>query len=249
MSVNPLEHNFVWGVDNGRTRCRAHLSFIVSVVLHSSLSRSSSLSNKEGEFMKKVAAELAILGGLRTTTPGPRNSRDTRSVLLLVRLLNFLLGRQKVGGTVQPDYRAIGTLEPDYSVLKDRALVSPKAKGVHSSLCILRIWQALQYYPIYPDRFHAAAVHAGFAQSSSPAKKSCSVQFTDDKALLLYSLFQQGNMEAAASREVTAKKRVASLISSWAKDIGIHLFLEHLLKLLDKEYLRSWAGLNHIPFP
>ncbi|KAL2634529.1 hypothetical protein R1flu_006008 [Riccia fluitans] len=46
----------------------------------------------------------------------------------------------------------------------------------------------------YPDRFHAAAVYAGFAQSSSPAKKSSSVQFTDDKALLLYSLYQQATV-------------------------------------------------------
>ncbi|KAL2613660.1 hypothetical protein R1flu_025352 [Riccia fluitans] len=49
------------------------------------------------------------------------SSVQRESVLLLVRLLNFLLGRQKVGGTVKPDYRAIGTLEPDYSVLKIRS--------------------------------------------------------------------------------------------------------------------------------
>ncbi|KAL3693329.1 hypothetical protein R1sor_006980 [Riccia sorocarpa] len=46
----------------------------------------------------------------------------------------------------------------------------------------------------YPDRFHAAAVYAGFGQSSPSTKKSPSVQFSDDTALLLYSLYQQATV-------------------------------------------------------
>ncbi|KAL3688118.1 hypothetical protein R1sor_014427 [Riccia sorocarpa] len=49
--------------------------------------------------------------------------------------------------------------------------------------------------------------------------------------------------------EVDARARAASLIRSWCEEKGTDVFVDQLLKLLDTEYLRTWGGLKHIPFP
>ncbi|KAL3676382.1 hypothetical protein R1sor_026330 [Riccia sorocarpa] len=47
----------------------------------------------------------------------------------------------------------------------------------------------------------------------------------------------------------TARARAANSIRSWCQEKGTETFVNHLLKLLDKEYLRTWTGLKHVAFP
>ncbi|KAL3696973.1 hypothetical protein R1sor_011049 [Riccia sorocarpa] len=52
-----------------------------------------------------------------------------------------------------------------------------------------------------------------------------------------------------SSSNTEAKERAVNLIRSWCNEKGTEVFVDHLLKLLDLEYLRTWEGLKHIPVP
>ncbi|KAL3697631.1 hypothetical protein R1sor_011707 [Riccia sorocarpa] len=54
---------------------------------------------------------------------------------------------------------------------------------------------------------------------------------------------------AGPSVGIDAKEEAATLIRQWCNEKGPELFVDHLLKLLDVDYLRSWPGLAHVSLP
>ncbi|KAL3701270.1 hypothetical protein R1sor_019292 [Riccia sorocarpa] len=54
---------------------------------------------------------------------------------------------------------------------------------------------------------------------------------------------------ASIDKRQEYKDRVAALLAAWCSEKGIDTYLDQLLRLLDEEFLRTFAAIRNIPFP
>ncbi|KAL3700366.1 hypothetical protein R1sor_018388 [Riccia sorocarpa] len=54
---------------------------------------------------------------------------------------------------------------------------------------------------------------------------------------------------AGPAEQRALRAKASSQIEEWCNESGTTPFLEHLLKLLDEQHLKTWGGLSHISFP